>query len=192
MIVGIRLQSHFGLEAIHKHCRHSRSLIRSPGFLFHNRRKRHQLLRRLDWQIRHPVLPDILQHTPMRLLHTLDNLLARHSSREPVRFRQQRPLAWNLLNLPRERRALEKPRNNLLGCQSFGDSEGVLHHFAFNDRVDYVGDARMFAELIFAVFELAARLEGDNATHENVRLVDHSLALQYVSDIADSLARAEY
>src|SRR4029078_8924082 len=55
-----------------------------------------------------------------------------------------------------------------------------------NVRVDAVVAVRMFAELIFAVFELAARLESDDPAHENIRLVDHSPALEYGGDIAGS------
>ena len=41
-------------------------------------------------------------------------------------------------------------------------------------------------ELVLAVFELVARLEHDDAAHENVRLVDHAFALQQIGDVADA------
>src|SRR5512139_45287 len=132
------------------------------------------------------MFPNILQHASVCLLHTLDNLLARHSAREPVGFRQQRPLTRNLLDLPGERGVLQESSHNLLRGQTLGNSEGVLHHFAFDDGIDHIGNARLFAELIFTVFELSARLEHDDGAHEYVRLVDHTFTLQNVSNVPDA------
>ena len=67
-----------------------------------------------------------------------------------------------------------------------GDGEGVLHHLAFDDGVDHVGKLALFGELIFAVLELAARLEHDHAAHENVWLIDHAFALQQVGNVPNA------
>ena len=141
MIVGSDCKAHFGLEAIDEHSGHPRALVRFAGFLFHDRSKRDQLLRRLDGQIRHPAFPDLLQHASMRLLHALDDLLARHAASESVGFRQQRALARDFLDLPGEHFVLQQARNDLLGGQTLRDGEGVLHHLAFDDGFDHVGDA---------------------------------------------------
>ena len=49
-------------------------------------------------------------------------------------------------------------------------------------------NAGMLGELVFAVFELAARLEHQHAADEHIGLVDHALALQQIGDVADAEA----
>ena len=43
--------------------------------------------------------------------------------------------------------------------------------------------ARMFGELIFAVLELAARLQHHDAADEHIGLIDHALAHQQVGNV---------
>ena len=87
----------------------------------------------------------------MRLLHALDHLLARHAAGEFVGLRQQRALARDFLDLAGEHVVLQQAGDDLLGGQPFGDGERVLHHLAFDDGVDHVGEARVLGELVFAV-----------------------------------------
>ncbi len=117
------------------------------------------------------------------LLHALDDLLARRAAGELVGLRQQRALARDLLDRAGERVAVLQPRHDLLGGQSLRDGDRMLHHLAFDQRADHVGDARMRREFVFAVLEIAARLERNHAADEHVRLVDHALAHQQIGDV---------
>ena len=78
--------------------------------------------------------------------------------------------------------------DDLLGGQPLRDGERVLHHLAFDDGVDHVGEAGMLGELVFAVLEVAARLEHHHAADEHPGLIDHAFALQQFGDIADAEA----
>src|SRR5450631_1919967 len=122
----------------------------------------------------------------VRLLHALDDLLARHAAGEFVGFRQQRTLARDFLDLAGERVVLQKPGDDLLGGEPFGDRHGVLHHLVFDDGVDHVGEAGALTELVFAGLEFAARLEHQHAADEHPGLIDHAFARQQVGNIADA------
>ena len=128
----------------------------------------------------------------MRLLHALDDLLARHAAGEFVGLRQQRAFARDFLDLAGQRVVLQKPGDDLLGGQPLGDGERVLHHLVFDDGIDHVGKAGVLGELIFAVLEIAARLEHEHAADEHLGLIDHAFAHQQIGNVADAERRAEY
>ena len=132
------------------------------------------------------VLPDLLQQMPVRLLHALDDLLARHAAGKFVGLRQQRALARDFLDLAGQRVVLQKPGDDLFGGQPFGNGQRMLHHLVFDDGVDHVGKAGVLGELVFAELEVAARLEHQHAADEHPGLVDHAFALQQIGDIADA------
>jgi len=182
----IGLQLHLALQAIDEDRRHPRALVGLAGFFLHDRGQDDQLLRRLDRQIQRAMLPDFLQQVPVRLLHALDDLLARHAAGEFIGFRQQRALARDFLDLSGERVGLQKLGDDLFGGQSLGDGQRMLDHFVLDERGDDVGKACALGELVFAVLEIAARFHHQDAADEHIRLVDHTLALQQVGDVADT------
>ena len=130
------------------------------------------------------MLPHLLQHVPVRLLHALDDLFACHSAGKSVRFRQQRTLARDFLDLAGKCVVLQKARDDLLGSHTLGHRESMLHHLALDDGLDDIGNAGLFGELVFAVLKLAPRLEHDHATHKNIGLIYYAFPLQQVGDVA--------
>ena len=122
----------------------------------------------------------------MCLLHALNNLFTRHATREFVRLRQQRPFPRDFLDLARQGIVLQETRNDLFGRQSLRHSHGVLYDFTFGDRIHNVGDAGLFGELIFAILEFATRFERNDAAHKDIRLINHTFALQQVGNIPNS------
>ena len=118
----------------------------------------------------------------------MDDLLTSHPASEPVRFRQQRTLARDFLDLPRKHFVLQQARNDLFGRQTLRDGECVLHHLGLGNGFDNVGNTRLLAELIFAVLEFAPCLEHNYAAHENIGLIYHALALQQIRNIANTEA----
>jgi hypothetical protein len=135
------------------------------------------------------ALPDFLHHAPLRLLHALEHLLARGAAGEQVGFRQQRALARDVADVAGENVAFQQTLHDLARSQPLRHGEGVLHHLALDDGVDHVVRACVLGELIFAVFQLVARLEQQRAGHEQVGPVDHALAHQQVGSVADAAAR---
>ena len=107
-------------------------------------------------------------------------LLARHASGKFIGFREQRALARYFPDLAGKNVAFQKAGNNLFGGQSLRNRQGVLDHLAFSDCIDNVGDARLSAELIFAILQLATGLEHDHSAHEHIWLINDALALQKV------------
>ncbi len=66
--------------------------------------------------------------------------------------------------------------------------KAVLHDLVFDDGVDDIGKARALGELVFAGFKVAASLEHNHAAHEDIWLIDHTLALQQIGYVADAEA----
>src|SRR3974390_906653 len=180
----VRLQPHLVLQAIDEDGGDTRPLLRLARLFFDDRGEDDELLRRLERQVEHTVLPNLRQQTPLRLLHPLDDLLARHTAGKFVGLRQQRALARNFLDLARELVVLQETSDDLLGRQPLRDGHGVLYHLVFNDDVDNVGKTGVLAELIFAGFKILARLERQHAADEYPRLIDHPFARQEIGDVA--------
>ena len=109
-------------------------------------------------------------------------MLARHAAGEAVRFRQQRTFVRNFLDRPGERVVGQQASDHLLRGQSLRHGEGVLDNLTLDHEFDHVGDAGVLFEFVLAGFELAARLERDDAAQEDPRLVDHALALELFGD----------
>ena len=80
----------------------------------------------------------------------------------------------------------DKPRDDLLRGQPFRNRDGVLHHLAFDDRLDRLAQADLLAELVFAVFQFVARLQHQHAADEDPRLVDDASRAQQVGDVAQA------
>ena len=111
---------------------------------------------------------------------------------EVIAVRQQAAFARNVLDVAGEHVALQEPRHDLLGGQAFGNGELVLHHLAFDDRLDDVADAGVLLEQIFAGLESAARLQRQHAADEDQPvLVDHAFGLEQVGDVHHAGARRD-
>ena len=67
--------------------RHARPFIRATGFLLHDRGKRHELFRRVDWQPRSPPRPDLFDSALVNTLHLVEHLLSCCPARELVGVR---------------------------------------------------------------------------------------------------------
>ena len=163
--------------------------MRSSGFaglLLDERGQNDELLRRLDRQIGRVTVPDFLEHALLRLLHALDHLLARHAASEIVGIGQQAAFARDFLDVAGQYVVVQQARDDLLGGQTFRDGELMRHHAALDDGRDHVAQAGMGLELVFAGFEILARLEREHAADEDPGLVDDALAHQHIGDIADA------
>src|SRR5262249_33157239 len=62
----------------------------------------------------------------------------------------------------------------------------MLHHLAFSDRIDNIGNTRLFVELIFAVLKLATCFERNHSTHEPIWPTDSPRPLQLVVKCPDA------
>src|SRR6185437_14104127 len=127
-----------------------------------------------------------LQHTPLGLLHALNDRLAQRATSEFVRFRQQRSFARNFLDLSGESDVLQKTRYDLLGRQPFRNGKRVLHDAVLDDRLDDLRQTRVLRELVFAALEATTRLEHQHAAHEHQWLIDHALTYQHFRNILDA------
>ena len=90
------------------------------------------------------------------------------------------------------RRSVSRALHHLLGRQPFGNRERVLHHLVADDRIDHVVHAGVLLERVFARLQLGARLHGNYGAKERPAIVvDHSLALQDIGDVADAGSRGD-
>ena len=170
MMVGSDCSRFFCLKPVDEHRSDARALLGLAGFLLDDRGERDELLRRLERQVRRAPLPDLLQRAPLRLLHALDHLFARGAAGEPVAFRQQRSFARHVLDVAGEDIVVQEPAlHDLFRGQALGNGEEVLHHLAFDDRLDDVAHAGVLREEVLAGFQFVARLERKNAAEEDQR-----------------------
>ena len=89
----VRLQPHPLLEPIDEYGGDARALVRLAGFLLDQRGQDHELFGGFDRQVGGAPGPRFPYQTLLRLLHVLDQLLARHAAREIVGVGQQAAFA---------------------------------------------------------------------------------------------------
>ena len=87
------------------------------------------------------MVPDFPDRALLRLLHALDHLLARDAAREIIGIGQQASLARYLLDIAGQHVVGQQPRDDLLGGQTFRDTDLVRHHLAFDDGCNHVAQA---------------------------------------------------
>src|SRR5262249_60871757 len=116
-------------------------------------------------------LPDLLQHAPVLALHALDHLLARRAACEAVALGQKRALARDVFDIAGEDIAFQEMLHDLLGGPPFGQRDGVLDDLAPHHGVDYVADAGVAAEHIFAGLEIGVRAAPDESPDEDHRML---------------------
>ncbi len=182
---GVGLQLHLQAQPVDEHGGDAAALVGAAGFLLDDRGERDELLGRLDRNVGRAPLPHLVDDATLRLLHALDDLIARGAARKLVGLRQQRALARHVLHRPGEDVVLHQPRDDLLRGQPFGNGERVLHHLAVDQRIDNVAQARRFGEGVFARLQVGARLHREHAGEERPAIVlDHAVALQNLGDVA--------
>ena len=148
------MQFHLLFQAIDEDRSDARALLRPAGFLLNDRSKDDELFRRTQRQIGLAILPCVLQHALLRLLHQCNHALARGSRAGSDRCpASSDALARDFLDVAGQHRIFQKPRDDLLGGQTFGNRDGMLHNPVFDQHVDDLAQAGLFRELIFAVFE---------------------------------------
>src|SRR5712691_7765615 len=65
----------------------------------------------------------------------------------------------------------------------------MLHHFAIDDCIDHVMQARLLGELILAEPQVVMRLRQHGAHHKGPRVINDALSEQEVGNIANAEAR---
>ena len=180
----IGLQLHILLEPIDEDGGDAGALVGLAGFLLDDRCQHHQLIGRLERQVRRTVIPDFLHHALLRLLHALDQLLAADAAGEVIGIGQQRALARNLPNVADQNVVIRQAGDDLLGGQPLRHADLMLDDFALDHRGNDVAHACMRLELILAGLEIVVGLEHHDTADEDIRLIDDTLLLQNIGNVA--------
>ena len=135
------------------------------------------------------AIPDFLEHALLRLLHALDHLLAGHAAIEIVGIGQQAAFARDFLDVAGQYVIVQQARDDLLRGQSLRNRELMRHHATFDDGRHDVAQAGMGLELVFAGFEVVARLEREHAADKDPGLVDNAVAHQHIGRYRECRSR---
>ena len=175
----------FCLSRLTKTAAIARALLGLAGLLLDDGGQDDELLRRLERQVGIAALPDLVAPAGPAPDCIRWIICSRDEAAvEMIAVRQQRSFAREFLDVAGKHVVLQQARDDLFGGQALRNGQLVLHHLAFDDRLDHVAHAGMLLKQVFAGLESAARLEREHAADkDDPVLVNDAFALEQIGDV---------
>ena len=90
-------------------------------------------------------------------------------------------------NGAREDVVIRQSGHDLFGSQAFGNSDGVLHHLAFDDGADDIAQTGVLLKQVLAGLEFRTRLQGKYGADERPPVaIDHAFTLERIGYVGHS------
>jgi hypothetical protein len=96
----------------------------------------------------------------------LNHLLAGKTAIEVIAIRQETSFPRNFSDVSGKDIVVQETRNDLLGCEAFGNRELVLYHPAIDNGLDDVTQACLLGEKVFASLEVGSGIERKHGRDE--------------------------
>lgn len=178
----VRLQAHALFQAVQEHRRDPWPFFRQGRFLFNDRRKGQQLIRRLERKVLRPFLPRPVQRRIHIGLHAGNKLGPRLTALEVIRLGQQAPLADILGNRPLQHGIGGNTRQDLCRCQPFRNGQTVNDRLSRHQQVYDVAGRRAGFDQIFTGLEPSLDTHQTHAGTEYQRPINDTGIRQTLAD----------
>ncbi len=168
-----------------------RPLVRLPGFFLDDRGERHKLIGRIQEKIGRAMRPDLCDEAMIVLLHSANEIGARHAAWNLVSLGQKAALGRSFANIAHQDIIATQTRDDLIAGQTLRNCYRMENLTAGDERVHHFAHAGVLMDQIFASLHSRAIAFDKQRDIEDQRTVDDPFVLELADDIGDLGARRD-